>query len=272
MNFNEKEVGKLIQRATELHEQSAGDSEHKLSLSEIESIAGELGVPSRFLQEAVLELKTGRLENDSFSLSGAPFTVDQTRLAEGKLSEQEWNKILLELQRYSGKTGTTGNVGRARHWVHQVGEGEEGFSFEKLKVTVEPTDDGQTSIHIRQDYQGAVVMYVMAFGITSLLTLIIAHSLPDISKIAELLYAGLGGVISLAGVRALIAASAKRYKEKLSTLADRLHHIIDRSDSVVLEVDKSSEAIEIPSLDVYAQDEVDHGTASRSKNKGTLGG
>ena len=67
MNFNEKEVGKLIQRATELHEQSVGDSEHKLSITEIEGIAGELGVPARFLQEAALELRDGAPAKDAFS-------------------------------------------------------------------------------------------------------------------------------------------------------------------------------------------------------------
>ncbi len=40
MNFNEKEVGKLIQRATELHDQSVGKSDRDLSLAEISERAG----------------------------------------------------------------------------------------------------------------------------------------------------------------------------------------------------------------------------------------
>lgn len=253
MNFNEKEVGRLIHRATELHEQSVGDSEHNLSLAEIESIAGELGIPVRFLQEAALEIKEGRTANTSFSIWGAPFMVEQSRLAEGILSDEEWEKVLLELQDYSGETGSSGNVGLARHWLHEVGEGERGFSLEKLKVTMRPSE-GRTSIHIRQDYKGAVLMYVMAFGIISLLTLMVSHSLPDISKIAELMYAGLGGLLSLVGVRVLVAASAKRYREKLSKLADQLHQIVDHSQAVAERVEVASGELDILDYDSYKTD------------------
>jgi hypothetical protein len=36
-SYNEKEIGALIQRATELHEEAIGTSERSLSLEEIES-------------------------------------------------------------------------------------------------------------------------------------------------------------------------------------------------------------------------------------------
>ncbi len=273
MKFNEKEVGKLLQRATELHEESVGNSDHNLSLSEIETIATELGVPVQYLQEAALEMREGSSTKNNFSFWGAPFSVDQTKFATGKLTEKEWDQVLLELQRFSGKSGTTGSVGDARHWTYQVGEGDEGFSFEKLKVTMRPAGENQTAIHIRQDYQGAVAMYIMAFGITSFLTLIVAHSLPDVAKLTELLYAGLGGALSLGGVRALVAASTKRYREKLSSLANQLRQIIDKTPNTVrddeLAVRDEEVApglVEIPDHDEYGSDAKEHTTDSRSRS------
>ena len=101
MKFNKEEVGSLIQRASELHERSLDDSENNLSLSEIESIADELGIPSRYLIEAALEKKEAN-SGSSFSFWGAPFQVDRKALVEGDISEEQWNEALSELQEFSG--------------------------------------------------------------------------------------------------------------------------------------------------------------------------
>lgn len=251
--YNEKQVGKLIQRATELHEQFVGESEQSLSLKEIEEIASELGLPSRFIQEAALELKEGNDSDNSFSLWGAPFVVHQTRVAEGIMTEREWEEIQLELQNFSGKTGTTRQTGSTYQWSHAVGEGEEGFNFEKTQVTVRPVN-GRTSIRIRKYYDGAVAMYVLAFGLTSFLTLMVAHSLPDVAKLAELLYAGFAGMTSLGVVRALISKSARNYRTKLSQLADRLLQIVDKSASLDSEVKIRGGKLEMPDHDEFLQE------------------
>jgi len=224
MKFNQNEVGKLIQRASELHESATVDSDPNLSLSEMESIADELGIPTRYLVEAAFEMKEEGSKN-SFSLSGAPFKVEHTKFSAGEVSDEQWQEILLELREFSGKTGKSDELGSARRWIHAVGEGDQGFNFEELNVTMRSVEGG-TSIRIQKKYDGAVAMYFMAFGMTSFLTLLVAHSLPDITKISELIYAGMGGMLSLGGVRAMVAFSARKYKERLSSLAGRLNHII----------------------------------------------
>ena len=96
MKFNEEEVGRLVQRASELHEEALSNANHDLTLSEIESIANELGIPSRYLLEAALEGQ----EPDSTttaSLWGAPFRVDQTRVVDGVVTEKQWEEVLIEL-------------------------------------------------------------------------------------------------------------------------------------------------------------------------------
>ena len=224
MKFNEEEVGSLIQRASELHERSLDDSQHNLTLSEIESIADELGIPSRFLIEAALEKKEGNPES-SFSVWGAPFQVDQTALVEGAVSDEQWNEALSELQEFSGKSGKSEMVGATRRWSHIVGEGESGINFEELTVSMRPVK-GKTSIRIHKGYKGAVAMYIAAFGLTSFLTLMVAHSLPDISKISELIYAGMVGSLSLGGVRAMISVSARRFRQQLTELSTRLEQAV----------------------------------------------
>ena len=80
-SYNEKEIGALIQRATELHEEATGASEHNRSLSieEVEHIASEIGLPTGHVRTAALEMRD-RLHSDSaFSFWGGPFVIDQTR-------------------------------------------------------------------------------------------------------------------------------------------------------------------------------------------------
>lgn len=171
------------------------------------------------------------------------------------MTEREWEEIQLELQNFSGKTGTTRQTGSTYQWSHAVGEGEEGFNFEKTQVTVRPVD-GRTSIRIRKYYDGAVAMYVLAFGLTSFLTLMVAHSLPDVAKLADLLYAGFGGMTSLGVVRALISKSARNYRTKLSQLADRLLQIVDKSASLDSEVNIRGGKLEMPDHDEFLQEKM----------------
>ena len=218
-SYSEAEIGALIKRATELHEKATGASEYRLSLKEIEHIAAELGLPPEHLQAAALELEDRRLSDKSFSLWGAPFVINQTRVVNQTMTEEQWEDIVLELRRFSGSTGETSALGRARQWMHAFGEGDGGFSFEKTQVTIRPGDD-QTSIQIQKRYDGAAVLYPVTFFFTAFASLMAFHSLPDMAKLTELALAGLSGLGSLGGVRAFISWGAKRHAERITQLAD----------------------------------------------------
>jgi len=100
--YTEKEIGALIKRATELQEQASGVSAGNLSLTEIEHIATELGLSPEHLRTASVELEAGQISEKSFSFWGAPFVLDETRIVDEELSEDEWLQIVMELRRFSG--------------------------------------------------------------------------------------------------------------------------------------------------------------------------
>ncbi|MFT4604031.1 MAG: hypothetical protein ACI9W4_000750 [Rhodothermales bacterium] len=227
--YNEKDIAKLIQRASEIHARAEGATERSLSLDEVGQIAADLGLPMLSLQEAALELEEDPKSGKRFSLTGAPFATSESRVASGVLTAEAWENMQLELQRYSRAEGSASEVGDARIWTHSVGEGPSGFNFEQTQVTVRPAED-HTKIQVRLNYEGAVVMYVMGFFFTSFITLLVAHSMQDVSKLAELAMAGAGGVSSLAVVRGLIGAGVRRQKDKLSRMADRLVQIVSRGE------------------------------------------
>ncbi|MCH8247492.1 MAG: hypothetical protein IH951_13965 [Bacteroidetes bacterium] len=247
-SYSEKEIGELIQRATELHEEEIGASEHSLSLKEIEHIASELGVPPEHLQKAALELEDRRNSDKSFSFWGAPFVIDQTRVVNETMTEEQWEDIVLELRRFSGRTGKISELGRARQWMHFVGEGEDGFNFNKTQVTVRP-GDGQTSIQIRKHYGGvAIMMYLGAFLWSIFFTFILLHGegLSDLVNFAIGAGIGLG---TLPVVRVSLSLWARRQKERLKRLADLLHRTLSASSSPVLANEPATELIEIPEMD-----------------------
>ena len=234
MTFDEEEVGRLMLRASELHEKSLREAENGLSLEEIEKISGELGIPSRFLIEAAHELQQGTVSENRTSLTGAPFRVEQSRIAHREVPQEDWTRAVQELEDLTGKRGVVSTVGTGLQWSHAMAEGVDGFTFEELKVTLR-SKGGKTSITVAQEYKGVVLMYAGAFFFTSFLTLLVAHSLPNVSKVAELMIAGAGGMLSLGGVRALVAVSARRFSDRISGYADRIQHMIGIEE-------KSSEA------------------------------
>lgn len=87
--YDQKEIGALIRRATELHEEDLGTSGDGLSLNEIEHVEAELGLPAEHLRAAVLELAGKPSSAASFSLWGNPFMVTQARVVGGTMGEED---------------------------------------------------------------------------------------------------------------------------------------------------------------------------------------
>lgn len=249
--YTEKELRALIQRATELHENASDGAERNLSLEEIEHIAAELGLPREHLRRAALELQNQPESSKTFSLFGAPFNVDETRVVDGELTEEDWEHIVLELRRFTGRTGRISEVGRAREWTHFVGESEEGISFTRTHVTVRPRD-GQTSIEIRKRFAGAAIAaYLATFFFSTFLTFITIEAMDGLGLSFLANAAILGSVVlgALGVVRGTLGAWSRRQKDKLKRLTNRLDQMLARSSAPTLLHEPRNELLELPELD-----------------------
>ena len=84
-SYNEKEIGALIQRATALHEEATGASEHtrSLSIEEVEHIASEMGLPPEHVRTAALELEDRVNSGRAFSVFGGCIYSSHTSIASG---------------------------------------------------------------------------------------------------------------------------------------------------------------------------------------------
>ena len=246
-SYNEKEIGALIQRATEMHEEAMGASERSLSLEEIEHIAAELGLPPEYMRTAALELEVRVNSDRAFSVFGGPFVIDQARVVDETMTEEQWEQVVMELRAFTGKKGQVDEVGPAREWIHAIGEGDEGFNFVKTRVTIRPRD-GQTSIQIRKHYGGtAVPAYLLAF-ILSVPVTVIALEFGGLPNLVNLAIVGGSALGAFAVVRGSISLWARRQKERLKRLTNLLHHTLSASSSPTLANEPTTELIELPEM------------------------
>ncbi|MFT4605130.1 MAG: hypothetical protein ACI9W4_001869 [Rhodothermales bacterium] len=272
--YNEKQIGALIERATKLHEERTGESEPGLSLPEIERIAAELGVPAEDMRAAALELDSN-LNPDGISIEN-PFSVEQVRVANGEMTEDQWEDLLVDLRRFTGHSGRVSSIGRAREWTHYLGEGSEGVNFTRTQVSVHPKK-GKTSIQVRYHYGFARVFYPLGFFLGGLLMLILGENVlsqfaltnaPPFVAFVTTLASAVGGLMV---ARATVRGWAKKKKERLGVLADRLRQTISVDpdlDVVASPGVELSEAAE-PRIDLDSLEFDDQ--ASTSLRKGVKG-
>ncbi len=251
--YNEKEVGALIQRATALHEETTGTAQqHRaLSIEEVEHIAAEIGLPPEHVRTAALEMEDSLHASKAASLWGGPFVIDQARVVDGTMTQEQWEQVVMELRAFTSKKGQIDEVGRAREWVHTVGEGDSGFNFVKTRVAIRPDAD-QTSIQIRKHYGGvAIPAYVGAFFFSALLAIFTIEGFDGLglSNLVNSLILGGSVLGALALVRGSISLWARRQKERLKRLTNLLHQTLSASSPKGLANEPAQDLIELPETD-----------------------
>jgi len=277
-SYNEKEIGRLIQRATELHESATGESDRNLSLREIEHIASELGLPREHLQAAALELEDSLNSAKPFRLWSGLFVIDETRVVGETMTEEQWEDIVLQLRRFTGREGKISTLGRNRQWVHALGEGDNGINFAKTQVTMRP-GDGYTSIQIRKNFRGVAILYAIPLLLGIFFMGVLLTEPFDLVKFA---FAGGSLIGALVVVRTWISSWSKRQKGRFKILADRLQETIRVTPSTVQEVEPTKgqvgvaerdesapELIELPEQDESIAETDDREQVSPSERRGT---
>ena len=116
--FSEKEVGRILKRATELHEAEGPSDAMGLSLDEVRQIATEMGVDPRYVAEAVADLERDGGDEERFYWLGAPLSYEMERVVEGKVSEEQWVEMVEAMRRSYRLVGVSSKVGRMLEWTH----------------------------------------------------------------------------------------------------------------------------------------------------------
>src|SRR5215213_11680812 len=147
--FNEKEVAQIIKRASELQqEESPIESSTGMSLVELEQVAREAGLDPSLVRRAATDLDTRVSDKRPSAFIGAPTALMLERTIDGEVSADEYEALVLEIQRELGGVGSASTFGRSLQWTMR-GVDRRRVSSRIVQVTVTPRN-GRTTIRIEE--------------------------------------------------------------------------------------------------------------------------
>jgi hypothetical protein len=230
--YDDKEIGALIQRATEIQKEANDAQAHGLSLDEIEHIAAELGIDPEHLQTAAAELENRMDSDQPPGFWGGPFHLDKKRVVEGAMTEAQWEEIVMGLRRLTGTPGKTSAFGKTQEWTYVVNAG--GDIIERTQVTLRPGDK-QTTIEVQKSYRGgAMIAYLLSlvFSVTLAGIFLDGAGLSDL--INTLIVAG-SSVGGLTVARTAVGVWSRKQRQKVKQLTNWLHDTLSQSPSTSAE-------------------------------------
>jgi hypothetical protein len=145
--YGDKEVGLILKRAAELHQQEPRSEVEGggLSLADLEEVAAEAGINPIYIARAAADLDAVTTQRDGISrFTGAPLSVEFERSIAGELPEDAFEHLIPEIQRAAGSQGQLSLVGRTLTWQSSTGD-----NVRSLQVTV-VSRTGRTRIRIEE--------------------------------------------------------------------------------------------------------------------------
>lgn len=148
--FNEKEVADIIKRASELQQlESTAESTTGMSLAELEQVAREAGLDPALVRRAATDLDTRVSDQTPSAFIGAPTNLVLERTIDGEMPVDEYETVVLEIQRELGGVGQASTLGRSLVWTMQGGAGRRRGMTRTVQVTVTPRH-GRTTIRMEE--------------------------------------------------------------------------------------------------------------------------
>jgi hypothetical protein len=117
--YDEREVGKILERATELQRQEPARAAESggLSLEELEEIALETGIDPRHLRRAAVELDSGEIDPSGWDrLVGDHTTLVYEATVPGELGRDDFEGVVSAIQQVAREHGQPSLLGRTLTW------------------------------------------------------------------------------------------------------------------------------------------------------------
>jgi len=189
--YNDKEMAAIFRAATEGSQspQREVPTEEGLTLTELQAIGREVGIsPTAVAQAAqALDVRQGAA---SRTILGLPIGVARTVNLNRRLTDHEWEQLVVQLREVFNAQGTTRSNGSFRQWTNG-----------NLQVLLEPTETGHR-LRFRTVHGAArasIGAGLAALGVTAtvaIATTVSGHVGDAMSGIVFLLAAGVGMILN----------------------------------------------------------------------------
>lgn len=133
-HYTEKEIAAIFERATRAQEASKHANPHEkgLTLAELQAIGAASGITPEFIAHAAASIDhTARVAPPVRRL-GMTVGVGRTVDLPGKLSDEAWEQLVVDIRETFQAKGKLQREGSLRHWTNG-----------NLQVLVEPTQEGE---------------------------------------------------------------------------------------------------------------------------------
>jgi len=213
--FNEDEVAAIFAQATEAHQshQRQLPSGEGMTLAELQEIGREVGIAPELVASAAKSLdQLGRPTSRKFL--GLPIGVGRTIELDRKLSDAEWEQIVVDLRETFDARGTVKKEGSFRQWTNG-----------NLQALVEPTPTGHR-IRLRTmkgDSRALMTGGLAMLGVTAAMSIaaMMGGAGGAVSSIAQLGVIG-AGMFAFGALR--LPSWARLRRQQMEELAGRLTH------------------------------------------------
>src|SRR5439155_7382969 len=131
--YNDKEIAAIFRGATELPpvaERAEVPRDEGLTLADLQAIGREVGIPAEAVAQAAQALDA-RPGAASRTFLGLPIGVSRTVDLNRRLTDEEWERLVVQLREVFNARGRTRSDGSLRQWTNG-----------NLQVLLEPTDTG----------------------------------------------------------------------------------------------------------------------------------
>lgn len=144
--YGEKEIGKILQRATELQHQEPSAPAAGVTLAELEEIAVEAGIDPKFLRRAAVEIDSG-VPDTSFwtKVVGDEMMLIREMTLAGEFADSGFERIVSTIQTHSREHGQPSLLGRTLTW-----RAETASKMRTIQITVS-SRDGETHVRLEEN-------------------------------------------------------------------------------------------------------------------------
>lgn len=213
--YTEAEVAQIFQRASEAPEGSRAPlaARDGMTLGALQEIGREVGLSPEAIASAARSLdRTGVAETRRFL--GLPLGVSRVIQLDRRLTESDWEALVVDLRQTFDARGKLGQEGAFRHWVNG-----------NLQAWLEPTGDAHR-LRLRTKHGGAQAYMVAGLGVLTVGAALAIGTLAGAELQGDLwnrvtALVALGGVLFAAGALRL-PGWARLRRRQMQEIAERL--------------------------------------------------
>lgn len=159
--FTDKEVHEILKKAVEKAPSRALVKSEGLSLAELKTIGGEVGIDPSRLEDAARAVALGG-GSRSNPILGGPTVLHFERKVDGELDPEDTTEILSRIRRTMGRQGEVSEIHGALEWSDKGDAGE--------RYVTLSSRDGTTTIRSSANLSQAAIVTYLPAGIIGFIT------------------------------------------------------------------------------------------------------